>query len=117
MKKNSSIRTHEHVTDAVRPGSLRNRCIDGQGRHSDILRKSGEIARRNFSARMQDPQSLRFAGQHSAKPDEICIRADHIGPPLRADGLGRRIADGATWPEWRPGNEFKAKRDAMLKKP
>ena len=31
--------------------------------------------------------------------------------------VGRRIADGATWPEWRPGNEFKAKRDAMLKKP
>ncbi len=31
--------------------------------------------------------------------------------------VGRRIADGDTWPEWRPGNEFKARRDAMLKKP
>ena len=30
--------------------------------------------------------------------------------------VGRRIADGDKWPEWRPGNEFKAKRDAMLKK-
>ena len=30
--------------------------------------------------------------------------------------VGRRIADGAIWPEWRPGNEFKAKRDAMMKK-
>ena len=30
--------------------------------------------------------------------------------------VGRRIADGTTWPEWRPGNEFKAKRDAMMKK-
>jgi len=29
--------------------------------------------------------------------------------------VGRRIADGDTWPEWKPGNEFKARRDAMLK--
>lgn len=29
--------------------------------------------------------------------------------------VGRRIADGDKWPEWRPGNEFKARRDAMLK--
>ena len=29
--------------------------------------------------------------------------------------VGRRIADGTTWPEWKPGNEFKARRDAMLK--
>ncbi|MFZ5494395.1 MAG: M28 family metallopeptidase [Verrucomicrobiota bacterium] len=28
--------------------------------------------------------------------------------------VGRRLADGATWPQWRPGNEFKARRDAML---
>jgi Zn-dependent M28 family amino/carboxypeptidase len=31
-------------------------------------------------------------------------------------GMIRRVADGDTWPEWRPGNEFKARRDAMLKK-
>lgn len=30
--------------------------------------------------------------------------------------VGRRIADGDKWPEWRPGNEFKARRDAMLKR-
>ena len=30
--------------------------------------------------------------------------------------LGRRLADDATWPEWKPGNEFKARRDAMLRK-
>lgn len=30
--------------------------------------------------------------------------------------IGRRIADGDTWPEWKPGNEFKARRDAMLKR-
>ena len=29
--------------------------------------------------------------------------------------LGATIADGDKWPEWKPGNEFKAKRDAMLK--
>jgi Zn-dependent M28 family amino/carboxypeptidase len=30
--------------------------------------------------------------------------------------VGLRIANGDTWPEWKPGNEFKAKRDAMMKK-
>lgn len=30
--------------------------------------------------------------------------------------IGRDIANGDTWPEWKPGTEFKAKRDAMLKK-
>ncbi len=30
--------------------------------------------------------------------------------------VGRRIANDPQWPEWKPGNEFKAKRDAMLKK-
>jgi len=29
--------------------------------------------------------------------------------------VGRRIANGDKWPEWKPGNEFKAKRDAMMK--
>jgi Zn-dependent M28 family amino/carboxypeptidase len=29
--------------------------------------------------------------------------------------VGRIVADGATWPEWKPGNEFKARRDAMLR--
>ncbi len=30
--------------------------------------------------------------------------------------VGYEIANGKTWPEWKPGNEFKPKRDAMLKK-
>jgi Zn-dependent M28 family amino/carboxypeptidase len=30
--------------------------------------------------------------------------------------VGLRIANDTTWPEWKPGNEFKARRDAMLKK-
>ena len=29
--------------------------------------------------------------------------------------LGQEIADGTVWPTWRPGNEFKAKRDAMMR--
>jgi Zn-dependent M28 family amino/carboxypeptidase len=29
--------------------------------------------------------------------------------------VGRRIANGDKWPEWKPGSEFKAKRDEMLK--
>jgi len=28
--------------------------------------------------------------------------------------VGRRIADSDTWPQWRPRNEFKSRRDAML---
>ena len=30
--------------------------------------------------------------------------------------LGLRLAHGDTWPEWRAGNEFKPKRDAMMQK-
>ena len=30
--------------------------------------------------------------------------------------VGRRIANDSRWPEWKPGNEFKARRDTMLKK-
>ncbi len=30
--------------------------------------------------------------------------------------VGYRVANADTWPEWKPGNEFKAKRDAMLKR-
>ncbi|AOS44891.1 Periplasmic oligopeptide-binding protein precursor [Lacunisphaera limnophila] len=28
--------------------------------------------------------------------------------------VGRRVANDDTWPAWQPGNEFKARRDAML---
>lgn len=28
--------------------------------------------------------------------------------------LGLRVANGDTWPQWREGNEFKARRDAMM---
>jgi len=30
--------------------------------------------------------------------------------------VGLRIANGDTWPAWKPSNEFKARRDAMMKK-
>ncbi len=30
--------------------------------------------------------------------------------------VGWRIANGDQWPEWKPGNEFKPRRDAMMKK-
>jgi hypothetical protein len=29
--------------------------------------------------------------------------------------VGYRVAQADKFPEWKPGNEFKAKRDAMLK--
>lgn len=28
--------------------------------------------------------------------------------------VGARAAGGAKWPEWKPGSEFKARRDKML---
>ncbi len=31
--------------------------------------------------------------------------------------VGYRVAQSPTWPEWKPGTEFKAKREAMLRKP
>ena len=33
---------------------------------------------------------------------------------INVDGVN--VANAATFPEWRAGNEFKAKRDAMFKK-
>jgi hypothetical protein len=27
--------------------------------------------------------------------------------------VGHEVADGAAWPEWRPGTEFRAAREAM----
>jgi hypothetical protein len=30
--------------------------------------------------------------------------------------LGYEVAQAPQWPEWKPGDEFKAKRDAILKK-
>ena len=31
--------------------------------------------------------------------------------------VGDEVANGANFPEWKPGNEFKPKRDAMMRKP
>jgi hypothetical protein len=30
-------------------------------------------------------------------------------------GVGYRVANAATWPEWAPGNEFRAAREQMRK--
>jgi Zn-dependent M28 family amino/carboxypeptidase len=30
--------------------------------------------------------------------------------------VGLKVANSSTWPQWKPGTEFKAKRDAMMKK-
>jgi len=31
--------------------------------------------------------------------------------------VGDEVANGTKFPEWKPGNEFKPKRDAMMRKP
>jgi Zn-dependent M28 family amino/carboxypeptidase len=51
---------------------------------------------------------------------------DVVSPDWNLDGaredlkvmfaVGYRVAQAEKWPEWKPGNEFRAKRDAMLKR-
>ena len=53
------------------------------------------------------------------KPADV-VRADWDLSGMREDlkvyfAVGYRVAQAAKIPEWKPGNEFKAKRDAMLK--
>ena len=51
--------------------------------------------------------------------DEIKDWWDFSGAALDARlffDLGTDVANGPKWPAWKPGTEFKAKRDAMLKK-
>jgi Zn-dependent M28 family amino/carboxypeptidase len=50
--------------------------------------------------------------------DELKPDWDFAGAALDARlffEIGRAVADGDTWPQWREGNEFKARRDAMLR--
>ena len=54
------------------------------------------------------------------KPRDV-VRPDWDLTGAREDlkvlfAVGYRVAQADKFPEWKPGNEFKAKRDAMLKK-
>lgn len=70
------------------------------------------------------------AGYGQTKVDEYTERdyhkvSDEVKPDWDLAGavedlqllyqVGERVANGPVWPEWKPGTEFKAKRDAMLK--
>jgi Zn-dependent M28 family amino/carboxypeptidase len=59
-----------------------------------------------------------YIAKHYHQPsDEVRPEWTFEGAAQDADflrELGRRIANGKTWPAWRDGNEFKAKRDAMM---
>jgi Zn-dependent M28 family amino/carboxypeptidase len=51
--------------------------------------------------------------------DEVQADWDVTGAVDDADLLldvGLRVANGARWPEWKPGNEFRATREAQLGK-
>ena len=69
------------------------------------------------------------AGYGQTKADEYTERdyhkvSDDVKPDWDLSGavedlqllhqVGERVADGKTWPAWKPGTEFKARRDAML---
>lgn len=61
-----------------------------------------------------------FVAQHYHQP------SDEVDPGWDLSGaaedvqlmfeVGYQVVNAEKWPEWKPGNEFKAKRDAMLKK-
>jgi Zn-dependent M28 family amino/carboxypeptidase len=56
---------------------------------------------------------------YHAPSDEVKPDWDLTGAADDAElffAVGYRVANADKFPEWRPGNEFKAKRDAMLKK-
>jgi Zn-dependent M28 family amino/carboxypeptidase len=70
------------------------------------------------------------AGFGKQKTDEYTERdyhkvTDEIKPDWDLSGgvedlqllleVGWRVADGSAWPEWKPGSEFKARRETMLK--
>jgi Zn-dependent M28 family amino/carboxypeptidase len=69
-----------------------------------------------YSARKRDEYTNR---DYHAPSDEIKQDWDLTGALDDAQLMfivGYRIANAAKFPEWRPGNEFKAARDAMLAK-
>jgi len=56
---------------------------------------------------------------YHAPSDDVKTDWDLRGAAQDAElvfAVGYRVANAARMPEWKPGNEFKAKRDAMLKK-
>jgi Zn-dependent M28 family amino/carboxypeptidase len=56
---------------------------------------------------------------YHAPSDEVKPDWDLTGAADDAElffAVGYRVANGDKFPEWRPGNEFRAKREAMLKK-
>ncbi|CAN5510604.1 hypothetical protein BH18VER1_BH18VER1_02840 [soil metagenome] len=71
------------------------------------------------------------AGFGQQKKDEFVAKhyhqpSDEVNPEWNVSGaaqdvqllfeVGYQVANGATFPEWKPGTEFKAKRDESLKK-
>ena len=76
----------------------------GQGHPSGYLKKKlDEYEEKDYHAPSDEVKAdwdLRGAGQDA----ELVF------------AVGYRVANAARMPDWKPGNEFKAKRDAMLKK-
>lgn len=66
-----------------------------------------------------DKQVADYVANRYHKPaDEVQPGWTFEGAATDADyllQLGLRVANGDTWPQWREGNEFKPKRDAMMK--
>jgi Zn-dependent M28 family amino/carboxypeptidase len=70
----------------------------------------------NFGQQKKDDYTAHHYHQVS---DEVDPNWDLSGAVQDVDLLfevGYQVADGDKFPEWKPGTEFKPKRDAMLKK-
>lgn len=60
-----------------------------------------------------------IANDYHKVSDEVTPDWDFTATTQNASflvALGQRLANDSAWPEWKPGNEFKGRRDKMMKK-
>ena len=85
-------------------------ALDPDGGHR-LRRQAGRL-RQAEARRIHEQRLSRAVGR-----GEAGLGSDRRGEDAELFfAVGYRVANAAKFPEWRPGNEFKAKRDAMMKK-
>ena len=102
-KASTTARTTSSSPSRACPRSTRTRA-------SDYIGKTAE-----YSKQKRDEYT---ANDYHKVSDEVKPDWDLTGAVEDAQLLfviGYRVAEARTFPEWKPGTEFKAKRDAMMK--
>ena len=88
------------------------------GRAGALHRHRGRIRRQ--ANRVQQAEARRYTDRDYHKPsDQIKPDWDLAGAVEDAElmvAVGYRVANADKFPEWKPGNEFRAKREEMLRK-